>query len=349
MISIIVPIYNTSVYLDQCIKSLLKQDYSNLEIILVNDASTDSSLEICKKYASQDDRVIIINKDYNEGLELARHSGFSIAKGNFIMHIDSDDWLASTSILSKMRACIEATEADYVETGMVRCLDRFGIIKRKDDTDGKVTGLINQPELFDKYFISFFGINILSVNMSGKLYRKSFLDKLDIVPLGITMGEDLGYNIQLFPYLNKIYIMRDAGYNYRIGGMTSRFNKNLLPDLKRLHIYKMKLIEYYNYEKAMTSVRCELKNILKSEIQQRIQFFKNRDEICNFINDELKDPIYRSICDIEESSNFWCDPFVYALLKRDIKEMYEVCYKNVRQKRIKHLMEDIIKNIMLRL
>ena len=66
-----------------------------------------------------------------------------------------------------------------------------------------VNGLIQQPKLFNKYYISFFGINILSVNMWGKLYRKSSLNAANIQPTGITTGEDLAFNLQLFPYLSK--------------------------------------------------------------------------------------------------------------------------------------------------
>jgi hypothetical protein len=70
--------------------------------------------------------------------------------------------------------------------------------------------------------------------MWGKLYRKSSLNAANIQPTGITTGEDLAFNLQLFPYLSKIYILKECGYNYRFGGMTTRYNTCLLPDLKKL-------------------------------------------------------------------------------------------------------------------
>ena len=90
MISII---YNTAKYLSQCIDSIINQSHKNIEVILVNDASPDNSLSICESYSKRDTRIIIINKKLNEGLEKARYSGVQIAKGKYIMHIDSDDWL----------------------------------------------------------------------------------------------------------------------------------------------------------------------------------------------------------------------------------------------------------------
>ena len=74
--------------------------------------------------------------------------------------------------------------------------------------------------------------------MWGKLYRKSSLNAANIQPTGITTGEDLAFNLQLFPYLSKIYILKECGYNYRFGGMTTRYNTCLLPDLKKLYYIK---------------------------------------------------------------------------------------------------------------
>lgn len=92
LISIIVPVYNVESYLDKCINSIINQSYKNLEIILVNDGSTDSSIEICNFYALKDSRIKIINKA-NGGLSDARNCGLEVAKGEYIAFIDSDDWV----------------------------------------------------------------------------------------------------------------------------------------------------------------------------------------------------------------------------------------------------------------
>ena len=90
LVSVIVPIYNVENYLKKCIDSILCQTYSNLEIILVNDGSTDNSLEICNSY--KDDRIIILNKE-NGGLSSARNSGLEVMTGEYIFFLDSDDWM----------------------------------------------------------------------------------------------------------------------------------------------------------------------------------------------------------------------------------------------------------------
>ena len=93
-ISVIVPIYNVVPYLYQCINSVVNQSMKNIEIILVNDASTDNSLHICEYFRKNDNRVIIINKKKNEGLVSARKTGIEKAIGRYAMYIDADDWIS---------------------------------------------------------------------------------------------------------------------------------------------------------------------------------------------------------------------------------------------------------------
>lgn len=132
MISIIIPVYNTERYLAQCIRSCLDQSFKDFELILVNDASTDSSLDVCKTYASLDYRVSIINKPMNEGVDKARFSGLERAKGEYVTFIDSDDWLNGCDVLRVMYEKAEETGADYVEIGMQRVMDRYKLIKKQE-------------------------------------------------------------------------------------------------------------------------------------------------------------------------------------------------------------------------
>ena len=92
LISIIVPVYNTAVFLENCINSLLNQTYCNLEIILVDDGSTDESLEICQKYEKNHSQIKCIHID-NHGVSYARNIGLSVARGEYIGFVDSDDWI----------------------------------------------------------------------------------------------------------------------------------------------------------------------------------------------------------------------------------------------------------------
>lgn len=101
LISVIVPVYNVEKYLDECLTSIIQQTYRNVEIILVNDGSTDSSREICEKYLAKDTRVHLYSKD-NGGLSSARNYGLDKANGQFVIFVDSDDFWTDNSTLDKL-------------------------------------------------------------------------------------------------------------------------------------------------------------------------------------------------------------------------------------------------------
>lgn len=340
MISLIIPVYNVAKFLPQCLDSILKQTYRDIEVILVNDASPDNSLMVCESYQMRDSRIRIIDKKINEGVEKARLSGLDEASGEYVMFVDSDDWLEGVDILALMHQKAEETQADYVDMVMQRVMDRHKWIKSSSQCS--VTGLIEHPELFDKYYISFFGVNILAVNMAGKLYRKSVLEKVNLAPLGLCMGEDLVFNLRLFPHLKRIYILEKVGYNYRFGGMTSRYNKHLYPDLKRLYLLKEQLIEQYQYNKAYNFIRFEMKNVFLSDICQRIIFKTgSAAEIKSVISHELEDPIWGRVLQVREHPNFLADPFVVAIANKDAHTIYDICLERVKKEAFKRRLKKI--------
>lgn len=343
MISVIIPVYNTAKYLNTCIKSIRNQTLQDLEIIIVNDASTDNSINICNKSKNQDKRIIIIDKKQNEGVEKARYDGILISRGDYICFVDSDDWLEKDALKRMYDKAIE-TDADYVEIGMQRVLDRHKIIKKKANL--VVRNLITQPQLFDSYYISFFGMNILSVNIWGKLYKSSIL-KVPPQPIGLTMGEDLYFNLEIFPRLKKIYIDDYIGYNYRFGGMTTQYNKNLLPNLKTLYSIKKGKIEKYQYYKALDYIRIELKNVLISDIKQRILFkYSSQEDIINQISQELMDPIWNDIQQIQNFPNTLHSPIVQAIIKKDANTIYEICKSDTEKYYPQWILKRIVSKIL---
>lgn len=114
-VSIIVPIYNSSQYLSKCINSIIKQTYENIEIILVNDGSTDNSLGICEEYSKLDDRIVVLDKE-NGGVSSARNYGIDVSTGDYIGFVDSDDYISLDMYESLVNAVIEF-DADIVECG----------------------------------------------------------------------------------------------------------------------------------------------------------------------------------------------------------------------------------------
>lgn len=119
LLTVIVPVYKVEDYLSQCVNSILSQDYTNLEVILVDDGSPDSSGAICDRYATTDARVKVVHKA-NQGLGMARNSGLEIATGDYVTYIDSDDWYVDNSVLSKVMKRTLLTDADVALDGMHR-------------------------------------------------------------------------------------------------------------------------------------------------------------------------------------------------------------------------------------
>lgn len=112
LISVIIPVYNVEKYIERCILSVLKQTYSNLEILLIDDGSTDNSGKICDKYAEQDDRVYAVHIE-NQGVGNARNQGRELSKGKYLYFIDSDDWIPDNAI-ELMMVMANQTNADLV-------------------------------------------------------------------------------------------------------------------------------------------------------------------------------------------------------------------------------------------
>lgn len=213
LISVIVPVYNVEQYLSRCLESILAQSYSNLEIILVDDGSTDSSSSICDQVATRDQRITVIHKK-NGGLSDARNEGLRIAKGDYITFIDSDDWV----------------ENNYVES-LLNLQKKYGadLVIGENRISGKTkTDKIKQFQCID-YSLSnkdaliqlFHSNNHAYVVAWGKLYKKDLLANF-LFPIG-KFHEDEFTTYKLFYKARKICYTNKIIYNYfqRTGNITS--------------------------------------------------------------------------------------------------------------------------------
>lgn len=283
MISVVVPCYNAKRVLPKCVDSLLNQSFHDLEIILVNDGSNDGTLDSMRCYALQDKRIKIVNFEQNRGLGQARFIGIINSTGDFITFADADDWLPSNALETLARTA-EETGADVVEGGITRVLGNIGLIRRSTN---KVPLEIVQPELFDNYFVSFFGVNLLSVNLWGKLFKRVLFDSPGVNPSEFIMGEDLVLNMRLFPYVKKYCVIPDIVYYYRVGGMTSHYNKHLYPDLKAQYYLKLETIDKYEYYKATDFTKVEMCHVFRSQIKQMLMYRQPKKDIVSFIRQEI--------------------------------------------------------------
>ncbi|MGN8791799.1 glycosyltransferase family 2 protein [Acidaminococcus fermentans] len=128
MISVIVPVYNSSQFLDQCIMSILNQSYSDIELILVDDSSTDESFRICHKYAAKDRRIKVLSNVENKGQVYSYVKGIKEAKGDFISFVDSDDWI-SPDMLEKLYMALCDYDADISACGCWHIYDNHKIVE----------------------------------------------------------------------------------------------------------------------------------------------------------------------------------------------------------------------------
>ncbi|QIU95151.1 glycosyltransferase family 2 protein [Bacteroides faecium] len=325
LISIIVTVYKVEKYIAQCVLSLIKQTYKNLEIILVNDGSPDNSLKICKKYAEKDNRIKIVDLVENQGLNRARFQGMKVVSGEYIMFVDSDDFI-SLDAVETLYGAMNKTGADIVEGNFVRVYDSWGIIKRKKD---KNVMEITQPELFYDYFITFFGVNMLGVQLWGKLYRKELFEVSKVKPNRFRMGEDLITNMQIFPYVKKYVVLNDNVYYYRYGGMTSNFNPTLYYDLKEQYYLKKEMIEKYEYKKGERSAKIEMCNVLCSNLIQMYRFGKTEKEVRSFI---VKEIVMGFVDEITIGIEYDKESFTY-LKKKDIESLLIYCRKVADEKK----------------
>lgn len=211
-VSIIVPVYNVEKYLERCIKSIVGQTYENTEIILVNDGSTDSSLQICKGYES-DSRVIIVDK-INGGLSDARNAGLNVATGDYVAFIDSDDFIKE-SMIEQMMIAINRDESDICVCDMEYLYDD-GKINFASGGNFKLSSIKENPELIR--------INNSACN---KLFKKEMFKDVKF-PVG-KYYEDLATIPILIYKANKVSKVNDAFYVYyqRSGSIAHTANKKI--------------------------------------------------------------------------------------------------------------------------
>lgn len=322
----------------------MNQTYKNWEIIAINDCSQDNSLSLLKNYAHEEERITIINHDKNKGPAHARLSGLAHSTGNYIIFVDSDDWLSPNS-LELLIDKIQKEDADMVTGAMVRVMDKYGFIKSRPGnnyTSKMIIDSIEQPELFEKYFISFFGVNYLFVSVCGKLYRKDIVMKSNPVPNDFRMGEDLMFSMILHPHLNKIAFVDKIVYFYRLGGGTSGSNPTFLRDIKKQYRIKENTIIRYNYLKALPYIKYELINCFFSfSLGLLVKDNFSKEELKKFVIEELKDPIYT-----EAVSDIKLDERGMAIKERNIDKIVNSLLEKKKEAQRIYRLKQVLFNLL---
>lgn len=246
LISIVIPVYNVEPYLNKCLESIINQTYNNLEIIIIDDGSTDNSGKICDSYAKIDQRIKVIHKS-NEGQSKARNIGIEMAKGNFIGFVDSDDYI-KTNMFEILFKNIKEYNADISISNIIHIKGK----KRKNIESHQLIDIYDKNEALKQLLQ-----NHITNYIYNKLYRKELWKGIRF-PIGKLL-EDMDVMYRILEKANKIVCTNETEYYYiwRKNSSIANINKKITNDLKEI------VDKRYNYLKKIRPKLINLLNIDK--------------------------------------------------------------------------------------
>ena len=294
LISIVVPAYNAEKYIETCINSIRNQSYKNIEIIIVNDGSNDSTLNIITKLKEEDSRITVISTE-NKGVSHARNTGMQVANGKWISFVDSDDWLEE-SFCEKLINKAKELNADYIGCGYNK-ITNDNIQKVNDDE--KVLTFTK-----DEYLIKLLNVQT-SYGLSHMKMIKTELAKKVKFNESLVVAEDALYNIELCEYLNKIVIYNVPLYNFRINtdSVVRKYDKNYnLKYANAMEKVSKFIKEKYQNEEVITN----LNNFIVYHLMLVcVNYVYNPENECNIRIKLLKDICESNIYkDAVKNSNY---------------------------------------------
>ncbi len=242
LISVVIPVYNVEKYLCRSIDSVVQQTYKNLEIILVDDGSTDGCPEICDEYAKKDNRIKVIHKE-NGGLSDARNAGIREVHGSYVGFVDSDDWIA-LNMYENLLDLIEKAHADIAVCGVVRVEEEKEIMQ-----PNKRIIVLNQKEYIERYFK--INSQVTEYYAWNKLYKVSLLSE-DQYPKGLT-AEDVFGTYKAILKADKIVLTNQMYYYYyyNANSITGHFSNKVFDQIevwdKVVEYTKQHAPEYLEY------------------------------------------------------------------------------------------------------
>lgn len=223
-VSVIIPVYNLFNYISKCISSIISQTHKDLEIIIINDGSTDNSISEINRLASTDNRIIVIDKK-NEGVSVARNIGIKQATGKYIMFVDGDDWI-DHDMVAKLVNKAEETNSDYVGGGFI--FEDPNINKRRFSPDGFSPVTFKDKDILKNYLS---GKYIWS-SVWGGIYLLETINKNNVrfIP-EIKYAEDVFFTINFMAFAKKVIICEDHFYHVLV--RSSSVTRNCIHELDK--------------------------------------------------------------------------------------------------------------------
>lgn len=288
LISVIIPIYNMEKYLTRCVDTILGQTYSNMQILLVDDGSTDGSSLLCDKLASEHERITSIHIEH-AGPGAARNRGIKEAAGKYVMFVDSDDWIAPQMIETMWRV-MKREQADLVTCDLVRTAEKTPSFKTHALSREIKTDTYTQNEYMRIFFR--IGSNEWVHYPVAKLYKRENLSE-DLYPEGIFIGEDVVSTFRVLMQVQKIVHIREVYYYYfqNPQSATANFSRR---DFDLLRVWEgltrtcRKENKYYSYAKLN-------RERLSYTLLMRMALAVPYDEIISEYGDEFEE-LYNRLC-----------------------------------------------------
>ena len=281
-LSIIIPVYNVQQYLERCLDSLGRQSYENLDIILVDDGSTDGSGEICDQYASEYSNIKVVHIA-NGGVSNARNIGLSLASGEYVTFVDGDDWLAEDFLETGVKV-LEKTGADIFMGSYVKSYENGINMKVNEDTE---TMQLTAQECVDKIFVKNPMKSDLPWSIWGKIYKTSLWKNVRF-DTEISMGEDAIAFWDVLQNANQVIYKAIMGYYYfqrMDSAMHIMSTKHIIDALNMYEYFFAKtrtidnqsLKEYFSYRYYMARIDAVCQLASKENVPQ--EFYDSRKMI----------------------------------------------------------------------
>lgn len=252
-LSIIVPVYNVEKYLERCVNSLLHQDIdkSEYEIIIVNDGSTDRSLEIAEKLKAANENIVLVSQE-NMGLSVARNTGLEVVRGKYIMFVDSDDFF-STSIIGKL---VNTAEDNNLDLCFYRTVFEYG---NGNYRLGSKHNFCDNT-IYDGEYLILNGMKISSVWQN--LYSTQFLLNSKIKFYKGIFHQDVEFNYKLYPFAKRVMFTDIFGYHYCVYGESTLRTQNPI---------KIRKIIESDFHVSSSVLRCSKSDVYSDKIRQHYE------------------------------------------------------------------------------
>ncbi len=319
-VSVIIPVYNVEKTLNRCIDSILNQTLKEIEVILVDDGSTDRSSAICDDYEIKYEKISVIHKE-NEGLGPTRNAGTAIARGEYIYHCDSDDWV-DLSMLENVYLNAKRNNADAVIFGYKIFTEKDGNLK-KYGVISSVDQEFNTKDEIQNFFISNLNNAYIAQSACNRIIKRTFLGKNQIQFKPYRRCQDIMFSLDLFDHLQTLNVVSQNYYNYIIepGTYKGRNFKDMIGIY--LDVYKEMLNHFSKWGKCNESNEKVLSNLNIANITNYASFYvikKAQNRKITIIRELIEDSrVQQLFCSIKISDikSRFIKMSYYAIMKKN--------------------------------